>query len=132
MTCSNAMDVGAPSNFERIVHLYEQNTDLLRKDLRSYCYTDTETLNEINTCFEKNNYLLDPHGAVGKMALASDIKKGELGMFIETAHPQKFSEVIVKSIPNYKHKPVDLEGCTQLEMANSYEAFRELILNDEF
>lgn len=127
LTYSNAMDVGNPSNFERIEHLYNHNLDKLRTDVSAYTFSDAETLKEIKKCFVNNDYLLDPHGAIGKLALSKSIKKDEIGVFLETAHPQKFSEIIVKSIPDYESEKVNLEECEKVNIKNQYKDLRKII-----
>ena len=95
-TISNAMDVGNPSNFVRIMELFEQNFGSLKNVLTSYSISDDETKKTIAEVFEQTNYVLDPHGAVGFLALQRYLKEhqGEKGLFLETAHPSKFYDVI--------------------------------------
>jgi len=122
-TFSNAMDVGAPSNFERILHLYNNKIELLKKDVSSYTFNDPMTLNKIKSCFKETGYLPDPHGAVGLLALQKSLKPDEIGVFLETAHPQKFSSVIQKVILNYTEPQVDLKNCSKIKIDNSYNDF---------
>lgn len=104
-TLSNAMDVGNPSNFVRVLELFHQEFGALKNVLSSYSITDEETKATIKTVFEKYHYLTDPHGAVGYLALQRYLARhpGEKGMFLETAHPVKFYDavepVIGKAIP---------------------------------
>lgn len=95
-TLSNAMDVGNPSNFVRVLELFHQEFDGLKKVLSSYSITDEETKATIKTVFEKYNYLPDPHGAVGYLALERYLQQhpGQKGIFLETAHPVKFYDVV--------------------------------------
>lgn len=95
-TLSNAMDVGNPSNFVRIMELFHHQLPSLKDMLTSFSIDDGETKTTIKEVFEQYNYVLDPHGAVGYAALrqylnASENKKG---FFLETAHPVKFYDVI--------------------------------------
>lgn len=95
-TLSNAMDVGDPSNFVRILELFDHQFGELKNKLSSYSITDDETkatIGEVNT---KYHYLLDPHGAVGYKALQGylQLHKGQQGIFLETAHPVKFYDVV--------------------------------------
>lgn len=92
-TVANAMDVGDPSNFERLLYLFNENTDIQRKEIGSASYTDAEILETIKDCKERTEYLLDPHGACAYRALKEQLKVGEKGVFLATAHPAKFSEV---------------------------------------
>ncbi|AFM03199.1 threonine synthase [Bernardetia litoralis DSM 6794] len=128
LTYSNAMDVGNPSNFERIEYLYNKDLEATKKDISAFTVDDISTIKEITNCYEKNNYLLDPHGAVGKLALHQSLKENEIGLFLETAHPQKFSEIIQKAIPNYESEKVDLSNAKKLFIKNSYDELVEIIL----
>ncbi|WP_338792503.1 threonine synthase [Bernardetia sp. MNP-M8] len=128
LTYSNAMDVGNPSNFERIEYLYKGNLEATKKDISAFTIDDNSTIKEIADCFEKNNYLLDPHGAVGKLALHNSLNENEIGLFLETAHPQKFSEIIQKAIPSYESEKVDLSKAKKLSIENNYDKLVEIIL----
>ncbi len=96
-TISNAMDVGDPSNFARILHLYAQDWDALRADLVGRRYDDAATRRAIAEVEREHGYLMDPHTAVGYLALR-DTLAGEddstLGVVLSTAHPAKFGEVV--------------------------------------
>jgi threonine synthase len=127
LTYSNAMDVGNPSNFERIEYLYQQDLARLKEDVSSNRFSDESTIAEMKRCYQENNYILDPHGAVGILALNENLKDNEIGVFLETAHPQKFSEIIVKAIPDYASKKVNLEGCRKISMKNQYGDLRDLL-----
>lgn len=129
LTYSNAMDVGNPSNFERIEYLYNKDLEATKKDISAFTVTDDLTIKEIADCYKKNNYLLDPHGAIGKLALHESLKENEIGLFLETAHPQKFSEIIQKAIPSYKSEKVDLSNAKKLSIKNEYDKLVEIILN---
>jgi threonine synthase len=91
-TLSNAMDVGNPSNFVRILEIFHQQLPTLKKVLSSYSITDEETTAAISSLYKEYHYLADPHGAVGALALQRylDQHPGEKGIFLETAHPIKF------------------------------------------
>ena len=94
-TISNAMDVGNPSNFVRILELFDNQFLRLKKKLSSDSITDEETKKTIKDVFLKNNYLLDPHGAVGYAALEKYLKTSKTkGILLETAHPVKFYDVV--------------------------------------
>jgi threonine synthase len=91
-TLSNAMDVGNPSNFARIMDLYSSTWNNVKKDVVGYAFDDSETSNMMKQVFKEYNYTLDPHGAVGYLAL-SEFKKQHpyvTGIVLETAHPSKF------------------------------------------
>ncbi|HLN71668.1 MAG TPA: threonine synthase [Prolixibacteraceae bacterium] len=93
-TIANAMDVGTPSNFARILELYNHSHQSITTDMVGYRYTDEEIRETMKQVFEENNYMLDPHGAVGFRALKEDLKENEVGVFFETAHPAKFTETV--------------------------------------
>jgi threonine synthase len=112
-TISNAMDVGNPSNIERIIDLYKNNSNELRCDIKAYSFSDSETLNEIQNAYEKSNYILDPHGSIGVLALKNNLNTNEIGVALETAHPCKFESVIQKVIATYPNKEVDLKKCSK-------------------
>ena len=95
-TLSNAMDVGDPSNFVRILELFDHQFGVLKNKLSSYSITDEETKLTIEAVNNKYGYLLDPHGAVGFKALNDYFERGNKGkgIFLETAHPVKFYDVV--------------------------------------
>ena len=100
-TYSNAMDVGDPSNLARIRNLYNDDIKRLQTDLCAVSISDDETILEIRRTYEKTNYILDPHTAVG-ISAATKLSKGKSNyppvIVTATAHPAKFSDVIKKSI----------------------------------
>lgn len=126
-TFSNAMDVGAPSNFERILHLYNHNIEALKKDICGFTCNDPMTLSKIKSCYKTTGYLPDPHGAVGLLALEKKLKPNEIGVFLETAHPQKFSSVIQKVILHYAEPQVNLKNCSKIFLNNTYADFVNLL-----
>ncbi|MEI2737224.1 MAG: threonine synthase [Chitinophagaceae bacterium] len=95
-TLSNAMDVGNPSNFVRILEIFKHQFPDMKKKLISYTITDEETKETIRNVFNTYNYVLDPHGAVGFLALHRHLENnfGQKGMFLETAHPVKFPDAV--------------------------------------
>jgi threonine synthase len=93
-TIANAMDVGAPSNFARILELYNHSHQEILNDMVGYRYSDKEIRETMKQVFAEDKYMLDPHGAVGYRALKADLKDGEVGVFLETAHPAKFTETV--------------------------------------
>lgn len=99
-TLSNAMDVGDPSNFVRIMELFEQKISDLKLMISSISVDDATTKETIKNIFEKYDYVLDPHGAVGFVALQKYLQHDQngKGIFLETAHPFKFSEIVEKAI----------------------------------
>ena len=95
-TISNAMDVGDPSNFIRIMEIFHQQINDLRNTLTGYTISDDETKATLKSVYQNHNYLLDPHGAVAYNALEQYLSenKNSKGVILETAHPVKFYDVI--------------------------------------
>lgn len=95
-TISNAMDVANPSNFIRILELFDHDLTSIKNNITGYSISDAETKSTIAGIFKKHSYLLDPHGAVGFAALHHYLNAhpGKKGIFLETAHPVKFFDVI--------------------------------------
>jgi threonine synthase len=128
LTFSNAMDVGNPSNFERIAHLYHRDKDQIIKIVTSRSVTNDQTVDEMRTCYIENGYILDPHGAVGKLALEESLQFDEVGIFVETAHPNKFQDIIIKAIPEHQLKETSLDGYHKLQMANDFEQLKKILI----
>lgn len=93
-TIANAMDVGDPSNFARILDLYHNDHDSIANDIIGTTYNDGQIRETLLSIYNTTGYLLDPHGAVGYRALGELLKEGETGIFLETAHPAKFTETV--------------------------------------
>ena len=101
-TLANAMDVGDPSNFARIINLYSQNNKLtdeathhrITNLISGATYSDDQIREIMRQCYAETGYILDPHGACGYQALADGLQEGEIGVFCETAHPAKFKEKV--------------------------------------
>ena len=98
-TVSNAMDVSSPSNFVRIQEMFQNFKDL-SKIMSSYSFDDIETLKMVKNVYKDKNYVLDPHGAVGYLGLKKylSINPEKIGIFLETAHPIKFSKDVEEVI----------------------------------
>ena len=100
-TVANAMDVGAPSNFERIQWLYGGDHDAICRDIVGAVFDDTRVVAEIGNAYRQHGYLLDPHGAIAWLALnqvLADAPPDTRGVFLATAHPAKFREVVEPAI----------------------------------
>lgn len=99
-TLSNAMDVGNPSNFVRILEIFNHQFPDLKTKLSSYSINDTDTVATIKDVYQQYNYLLDPHGAVGYLALTKylDAHPSQKGIFLETAHPVKFPDAVEETV----------------------------------
>lgn len=126
-TYSNAMDVGAPNNFVRIQHLYDHSYEAIRRDLSAHRYDDQATLEAMTRYYNEHDYLLDPHGSVGIMALEASLQPDEQGIFLATAHPSKFETAVKLAVPSFQMDSVDLTDCSKLEMAADYADFWEYL-----
>jgi threonine synthase len=129
-TVSNAMDVGNPSNFVRIMEIMQNNFDHLKDGLSSYSYDDVVTEATIHRIYKTNNYILDPHGAVAFLA-AEEFNKPAI--ILETAHPVKFPEVVERAIGETITIPESVQFLfdkekTSIPMGASYQAFKAWML----
>lgn len=133
-TIANAMDVGDPSNFARILDLYKHSVESIRNDISGYWYNDKAIAETLKETFNKTGYLLDPHGACGYQALLDSLKENEIGVFLETAHPAKFKETVESIIEESIEIPQPLKEFMKgkkksIELENNYIAFRETLLD---
>ncbi|GAC1430409.1 MAG: threonine synthase [Chitinophagaceae bacterium] len=134
-TISNAMDVGNPSNFVRILELFHQQLGDLKKVFSSYSTSDAATKAAIKEVYSTYHYLPDPHGAVGYIALQKYIKEhpGEKGMFLETAHPVKFYDVVEPIINEKVPVPASVAAILNnkkqvVKMGTEYHEFKEYLM----
>lgn len=132
-TIANAMDVGDPSNFARILDLYNHSHEAISADISATTYTDEEIRETVKNVYEKSRYLLDPHGACGFRALEEGLKPGEVGVFLETAHPAKFLETVEDIIGKKVDIPAKLQEFMKgekqsLPMTKSFEDFKQYLL----
>lgn len=99
-TISNAMDVGDPSNFIRIRHLFQDNFEALKENLSSYPFDDNQTKDALKEIYNINGYIADPHGAVGYLGLKKyqEQNPDSYGIFLETAHPVKFLDIVEETL----------------------------------
>tara|TARA_B100001559_G_scaffold8668_1_gene7734 strand:- start:20 stop:1315 length:1296 start_codon:yes stop_codon:yes gene_type:complete len=135
-TISNAMDVGNPSNIKRIINLYNK-IDLLKEDMLSWSFSDNDTINTIKMILKKYKYLLEPHGAVGLLGLENYTKNlsKHSGIFLGTAHPSKFLDVIEPEINQKVEIPERLKNILDKEkqsikMKNNYTEFSNYLLEN--
>jgi threonine synthase len=133
-TLSTAMDVGNPSNLDRILHLYGQSVADLRQDLTARRVTDSETLDCIRRVHEESGYVLDPHSAVGLAALEKELelRPGVIGVLLATAHPAKFAEVVEPVVGHALPIPPELSRCLEgdrrvIPLEPRLEALREVL-----
>ena len=123
-TISNAMDVGNPSNFIRIQELFNKNLSSLKKSFSSYSFSDDETKIMMKRIHDKFNYISEPHGAIGYLGLKKyGLKTNEFGVFLETAHPVKFLEVVEETLK------VDVAIPSQIKQVMSKEKVATSIAN---
>ena len=117
MTMSNAMDVGNPSNFFRMNDLYDASWDTFKENLVGYAYNDEQTAECIKEVKGRTEYLLDPHGAVGYLGLKAYLENNpaEAGVFLETAHPAKFGDVVEPIIKELVSMPDRLKAYAEGE-----------------
>lgn len=134
-TISNAMDVGNPSNFVRVLELFDNNFINLKKILSGYTITDDETKETLAKVKRETGYLLDPHGAVGYLALQRylDNHPEDNGIFLETAHPVKFYDVVEPVIGEKVPIPEAIQQILPLtkhsvEMEAEYELLKEYLV----
>lgn len=139
-TISNAMDVGNPSNFVRVLELFERKVDNLKNILSSYSIDDATTKATIKNVFEKNNYILDPHGAVAYSALLKYLSENNYssleigGIFLETAHPVKFPETVEETTGEKIQIPESIQYLfnqkkESIAMNASFDDFKEWMMN---
>ena len=134
-TVANAMDVGAPSNFERMRALYDDDIDRMRQDVTGTAFDDARVVAEIGRVYREHGYLLDPHGAIAwlglQQALADD--RHAAGVFLATAHPAKFREVVEPAIGQPVALPATLAAALarprhSVPLATNYPGLVDLVL----
>lgn len=132
-TLANAMDVGNPSNFARIIELYNNDIDMIRHDISGAAYTDYSIARAMRQCYLQHGYVLDPHGACGYQALVDQLASDEVGIFLETAHPAKFKEkvdaILQTNIAIPERLAAFMQGSKQsISMPNDYGSFKDYLL----
>ncbi len=134
-TIANAMDVGNPSNFVRILDLYGGSHEAITADIIGYSYNDDQIRETIREVYGKYNYLPDPHGAIGYRSLQEFLPTapGFAGFFLETAHPAKFSQTIEETIGKAIELPERLKKIIEgekksSELPSEYEALKSFLL----
>lgn len=138
-TISNAMDVGSPSNFVRMMELYNNDLVALKNDLVAYRYTDVQTEKKMLDTYSAFNYLLDPHGAVGLLALQTyqHHQSKAPGVFAATAHPIKFFDTVERVVGFKPDLPVSISKLMQkdslsLRMPADYSLFKDYLSQKKF
>ena len=135
-TLSNAMDVGDPSNFVRILELFNNQFDTLKNKVSAYTVDDQKTIHTITDVFEKYQYILDPHSAVAFASLEQYIKEnpGKKGFILGTAHPVKFPEAVEKAVKTKIEIPASLNDLMKkekktMEINSDFEELRRFLLD---
>ncbi|KVV16104.1 threonine synthase [Flavobacterium sp. TAB 87] len=132
-TISNAMDVGNPSNFIRIQELYNNDLKAFEKDFSSFSYTDAETLAAMKTIYITDGYIAEPHGAVGYLGLKKELENYDnaIGIFLETAHPIKFLDVVEPTLGVKLPIPTQIESVMGKDKVSTkiatYEELRDFL-----
>ncbi len=140
-TLANAMDVGDPSNFARIINLYSDNGSLTPAEtyeritqlISGATYDDEQIKETMRQCWQETGYVLDPHGACGYRAIEEQLQPGETGVFCETAHPAKFKEkvdeILNVNIDIPERLAAFMKGEKQsVPMPNDFEAFKAYLM----
>ena len=135
-TIANAMDVGDPSNFARILDLYGGSHDAICAEVSGVSYADEQIRRTMSETFHNERYLLDPHGACGYQALVDGLQPGETGICLETAHPAKFLETVESAVGETIPVPEKLQVFMQGEkqsilMPVGFNAFKHFLLNQQ-
>ncbi|MDL2241843.1 threonine synthase [Bacteroidales bacterium OttesenSCG-928-L03] len=133
-TLANAMDVGDPSNFVRVLDLYGSNHETITQMISGYRCDDEQIKETMKACYEATGYILDPHGACGYAALLEQLQPNETGVFLETAHPAKFKDtvdaVLGQAVEIPKRLQAFMKGEKQsIELSNQFEGFKTYLLN---
>ena len=134
-TIANAMDVGDPSNFARILDLYDRSHEAICGLISGATYTDEQIADTVADTYRRTGYLLDPHGACGYRALAEMLQPGEQGVFLETAHPAKFRDTVEAIVKDEVAIPEKLQafmrGTKQsVPMTAEFEDFKAYLMNE--
>lgn len=132
-TIANAMDVGDPSNFARILDLYGHSHEAITEHISGATYTDGQIADTMRQCLSETGYQLDPHGACGYQALKDGLRPGEVGFFLETAHPAKFKQVVDDICHTDVEIPARLAAFMQgqkqsIPMPNDFSAFKHFLM----
>jgi threonine synthase len=133
-TIANAMDVGDPSNFARVLALYEGSHKAIAAEITGATYTDAQIRETVKQVYDATGYLLDPHGACGYRALSEGLKEDETGVFLETAHPAKFLDTVQGIIGAPVEIPAKLKAFMQgtkqtVAMGKDFAGFKAYLLS---
>jgi threonine synthase len=137
-TYANAMDVGAPSNWVRIMNLFNEDREELLKLMKGYTFNDDETLQAIETIFQRYHYVACPHTAIAWLALekytAAQAGQDFAGVFLSTAHPCKFPAVFPDHLASEIEIPEEVlemssKAKQAVKMEVDFETFKTYLLN---
>ena len=133
-TIANAMDVGDPSNFARILDLYHGSHEAICAEISGATYTDEQIRETVREVYDETGYLLDPHGACGYRALSEGLKPGETGVFLETAHPAKFLQTVEDIIGAEVKIPEKLQAFMRdtkqsIQLGKDFASFKGYLLD---
>lgn len=134
-TIANAMDVGDPSNFARVYDLYGKSHEAICADISGATYTDEQIAETIKEVKAETGYVCDPHGACGYRALKEGLQAGEVGVFLETAHPAKFKDTVDRILGADIEIPAKLQafmkGTKQsVPMTKDFVDFKQFLLKE--
>lgn len=132
-TLANAMDVGDPSNFARVLDLFDHSHEAVCRHIRGARFDDRQIAETISALYKETGYIMDPHGACGYAALKEGLENDEAGIFLETAHPAKFKEIVEKIIGAEIEMPGQLASFMQGEkqtvpLSSRYEDFKAYLM----
>ncbi len=127
-TISNAMDVGNPSNFIRIQELFNNDFEKLKNNFSSFSFTDDETRETLKKIHTNSGYIADPHGAVGYLGLQKrGLNSSEFGVFLETAHPVKFLDIVEETLSVKVEIPSQIQQIMKKDkVAKQIKSYQEL------
>ena len=134
-TIANAMDVGDPSNFARVYDLYGKSHEAICADISGATYTNEQIAETIKEVKAETGYVCDPHGACGYRALKEGLKAGEVGVFLETAHPAKFKDTVDRILGTDIEIPAKLQAFMQgkkqsVPMSKDFASFKQFLLGE--
>ena len=132
-TIANAMEVGDPSNFDRILDLYGNSHERITSLINGATYSDERISETMQECYKSSGYILDPHGACGYQALKELLKPDETGVFCETAHPAKFKEKVDEILNTNIEIPERLAAFMRgtklsIPMSKDFETFKKFLM----
>ena len=138
-TISNAMDVSEPSNFIRIQKIFNNDLQKIRKNISGYSFDDKSTMDSIKKLNQENNYIADPHSAIGYLGLKKYLQENNLsncnGLFVSTAHPIKFKDTVESSIDSQIEYPDSIRSIMDKEKRTktmkSYSELKEYLIDKD-